>query len=355
LRHLANRLDAWGGYRPPEESGKPYTKADGSQGKLGGQTTRKGPLTLGVLARHFRAGRREEVVGLHSTSTTNTSRWFFLDIDWHGPNSTAPAVNWRAALSLHEDIAALGFRPLLLDSNGAGGYHLGAILAEPVPTPRVFAVARRLASGHARHGLPAPPETFPKQVFVRPGGFGNWLRLPGRHHTREHWSRVWDGTRWLKGHDAIDFILSMKGDPASLVPEAPAPARPVTDTAATRPAPPRRRPGPAGLGEGRGARAANYLGKLPNLGEGQGRDDVAYGFACFLVRDLLLADDVALAWLVRWDAGNSPPKGEARLREIVASAHAYGQRPYGSGLRANACRAGRGRRRQIITGTSETW
>jgi hypothetical protein len=343
LPRLANRTDARGGYRPSEEWGKSYTRADGSQGKLGEQTTRKGRLTLGVLARHFRAGRREDIIGLHSTSTANTSKWFFLDIDWHGPNSTAPAVNWRAALGYYGDIAALGFRPLLLDSNGAGGFHLGAILAEPVPTPRVFALARRLASGHACHGLPAAPETFPKQALVRPGGFGNWLRLPGRHHKRPHWSRVWDGRRWLEGHGAIDFVLALKGDPPSLVPEAPEPA-PVPKQAPRRYA--------ATSGDNLSARVAAYMARLPNLAEGQGRDDVAYHFACFLVRDLQLADDIALSWLARWDARNSPPKGGGRLREIVASAHQYGAHSYGCGLLAPR-RRGRSHRVVTITSTVE--
>jgi hypothetical protein len=40
--------------------------------------------------------------------------------------------------------------------------------------------------------------------------FGNRLRLPGRHHTREHWSRVWDGGRWREGDEAIDFIVALK-------------------------------------------------------------------------------------------------------------------------------------------------
>jgi hypothetical protein len=68
------------------------------------------------------------------------------------------------------------------------------------------------------------------------------------------------------------------------------------------------------------------------LSEGQGRDDIAFAFACFLVRDLALEDAVALEWLRRWDAGNNPPKGDQRLAEIISSAHANGQRPYGCGL-----------------------
>jgi len=59
---------------------------------------------------------------------------------------------------------------------------------------------------------------------------------------------------------------------------------------------------------------------------------VAFNFAAFLVRDLQLPDDQALSWLSHWDSGNSPPKGEDRLREIIASAHRYGRNAYGSGL-----------------------
>jgi hypothetical protein len=68
-----------------------------------------------------------------------------------------------------------------------------------------------------------------------------------------------------------------------------------------------------------------YMARLPNLGEGQGRDDVAYGFACWLLRDLGLTDDTALPWLEEWDRGNHPPKGADRLKEIMRSARAYGK------------------------------
>ncbi len=51
-----------------------------------------------------------------------------------------------------------------------------------------------------------------------------------------------------------------------------------------------------------------------------------------MARDLGLPDDAALGWLNLWDARNHPPKGEDRLREILASAHQYGKHEYGSGL-----------------------
>jgi hypothetical protein len=73
-----------------------------------------------------------------------------------------------------------------------------------------------------------------------------------------------------------------------------------------------------------------YRVKLPNLSEGQGRDDVAFRFGCFLVKTMQVSDDVALEWLNLWDCANTPPKGAERLRQIIQSAHRYGKSNYGS-------------------------
>jgi hypothetical protein len=341
-KYVVNRADAWGGYNAEADRDKVLTRPDGSTYKLGATTTRPARrlrgqvvLTPGILARHFRARGPLDVVGLHSTAPDNTSKWGAVDIDWHGPTSTAPAVNLAAALAWYEALARRGFRPLLTDSNGAGGYHLLVLLAEAIPTPRVHYLMRRLVADHTRHGMAAAPETFPKQPVVRPRpdgspGYGNWLRLPGRHHTRVHWSRVWDGARWLDGAGAASFILALPGDNPVLVPEAPPPA----------PAPDRQVAG-SHAGGNLAGRIAAYMARLPNLAEGQGRDGVAYHFAAFLARDLDLADDISLAWLERWDAGNNPPKGKAALEEILANARRYGRNAAGSGLTPSAPRRDR--------------
>jgi hypothetical protein len=350
---LVNRTEAWGGYRPPGEWGKEFRRPDGRPGKLGQTTTRKGELTRQTLAGHFRGRDRAALVGLHSTSPANTSRWGFLDIDWHGPDSTAPEVNQGAALHWHGELARRGFRPVLLDSNGRGGFHLGFVLREPAPTPAVHHFLGLLTAAHAEAGLRAPPERFPKQASLGGGlRLGNWLRLPGRHHTRQHWSRLWSGAEWLEGHEAVEWLLAVEGDDPALLPaprpeEAPRIATP-PPRAATRacfppgasyPCRPRVGSGPGDLS----ARITRYLARLPNLAEGQGRDDVAYHFAAWLVRDLALDDQAALIWLERWDGANNPPKGRERLTEILAGAHKYGRHPYGSGLdrRATARRRAR--------------
>ena len=65
--------------------------------------------------------------------------------------------------------------------------------------------------------------------------------------------------------------------------------------------------------------------------EGDGRNRAAFRAACWLVRDMDLADSIALDWLRRWDAGNSPPLGDKELAQILSNAHAYGQRAIGCG------------------------
>ncbi len=326
MARLANRTDVRGAYRRIEDIGREYVRRDGGKGTLGEQMTVWGRVTDSLLRRHFSARDRGDIIGLHTAGKDNSSKGGALDIDYHGANSTAPDVNLRAALHWHAALTRLGFRPLLLDSNGKGGFHLRLLLAEAVPAERVFRLLRSLTRDHTMLGFPKPPEQFPKQPDVRRchKGLGNWLRLPGRHHKRDFWSRVWDGDRWLEGHDAIDFTLALRGDPTWLIPELP-----------VRPVPPAARREPARDGDEAGSlsyRIAAYMRRLPNAGEGGGRDDIAFRFAAFLVVDLALDDATALDWLDRWDHKNSPPKGRDCLSEIIKNARRYAQRTVGCGL-----------------------
>jgi hypothetical protein len=86
-RRLINRRDFWGGYA----TGQVTFPAKHLRGHV--------LLSRPLLTRHFIGRRREDIIGLHSTSPENTSRWGALDIDHHGPGSAAPEVNRQAALS----------------------------------------------------------------------------------------------------------------------------------------------------------------------------------------------------------------------------------------------------------------
>jgi hypothetical protein len=77
---------------------------------------------------------------------------------------------------------------------------------------------------------------------------------------------------------------------------------------------------------------AERIARLGRLGTGQGRSRAAFALAAWMVHDLGLSTDVALLWLQSWDAGNSPPLGEADLREEVRCAREYGWNAVGSGV-----------------------
>jgi len=333
VRRLVNRTDSWGGYRPDHEIGREFARSDGTTGKLGAQRTLWGELVLALLVRHYRARDRSRIIGLHSASANNLTKWGALDIDWHGPESTSPEINLAAALDWYDQLVRMGFCPLLTTSNGTGGYHLRLLLAETVPADRLFHFLHDLTRDHRQLGLPAPPECFPKQPDVRrcAKGLGNWLRLPGRHHRRDYWSEVWDGSRWLAGAEAVAYILALDGDPAGLVPDPPPIPEPAPQRSGIilRWGGDKKRPTLA-------ERIAAYAARLPRLREGAGRTRVAFVFAAWLARDLERPDDIALGWLEQWDSGNSPPLGRERLAEILADAHAYGQSAYGCGLHAEA-------------------
>jgi hypothetical protein len=305
-----NRTDVWGGYNAIMDRKKTYTvRETGETKERGTVVTRpykrhRGSmfLTKDRLAWHFKATVPTTIVGCHSTSPNNTSLFGALDVDQHGDDQSRADYNSSAALGWYDKLMGMGFHPLLTDSNGKGGRHLTIFLREPIQTSRMFWFQKLVVSDYAKYGLTAAPETFPKQSSIKEGRFGNWFRLPGLHHTRDHWSTVWNGSEWISGNDAADFMLSLIGDDPGLIP----------------------------LDAEIQYRVPAYIVKLPHLSLGNGRDDVAYQLANFLVRDLAIPDLEALPWMEMWDAGNTPPKGRERLIEIIASSHTYGQKPYGS-------------------------
>ena len=217
MLRLVNRKDVWGQYA---------ALTPGEQKKLGRAykamtlpvASKRGPdmVTLDKLTRHFasRHQRRPQIIGLHAKSEEDTSRWFGIDIDMHDDSKADAEAHARrnliAAIDWWRRLQALGYDPLLFDSNGNGGYHLWVLFDQPAPTQDVFGMAWSLVSEWQKSNLMEEPETFPKQL--KPGSLGAWFRLPGLHHTREHYGRVWSGDDWLddpwlSGHAAVDAML----------------------------------------------------------------------------------------------------------------------------------------------------
>jgi Primase C terminal 2 (PriCT-2) len=214
-RRMVNRRDVSGGYSLDSEGkASPFTSHN--------------PLSHDRIIRHYRATSIGDVLGLHTTARVVLepgveaclSLWGAADIDQHGEVDFSQA-NEAAAKGWYDVLVGLGFHPLLIDSNGRGGFHLRVLLEDPTLTPHVRQLFRWLLRDWKERGLEHAPEVFPKQPEITPSGngsCGNWLRLPGRHPKRDHWPRVWDGSEWLDGDEAIDFALNLTGDPAQLIP-----------------------------------------------------------------------------------------------------------------------------------------
>ncbi len=206
---LVNRTDAWGQYLAVEDR-SPSRKA----------ITRHGQLSQDQLIRHFRGERQGDLIGVHAISANGTSRWVAIDIDHHGQRDNQHHLrNRQAAITLYRRATDLRFDPLLLSSNGRGGYHLVVLFDTPAPSTTAYCFGRWLIRDWADLGLTKEPETFPKQSeLTRKCRWGNWLRLPGRHHTFNYYTQVWSGSSWLSGEDAIDGILAAQGRRATNIP-----------------------------------------------------------------------------------------------------------------------------------------
>lgn len=183
----------------------------GAYNRDGGQYTAHEALTRDVLLAHFRGGR---VIGAHTTSTDGLCLAITWDIDAHDDKAD-PDANWRFALAVRDRLAGLGLDALICDSNGKGGYHVRAFFKKPIPAAVAYWLGERISADWADHGFASPPEFFPKQPeLTLAAPYGNWLRLPGRHHKRPHWTRIHEpaADRWLDGPAAVQRLLKVAGD-----------------------------------------------------------------------------------------------------------------------------------------------
>jgi hypothetical protein len=218
MTHLVNRTDVWGRYvrRKGDDTTQVVTVPFRDER---GKTF----LDHDSLRKHFRTRQPSGQLGLHSASPDLTSRWLAIDIDLHDPDdkwSVTPEGNLSAARGWHQVLLEHGLDPLLMDSNGVGGFHLLVVFAEPMSTVSVHRFGSALVDDFERRGLDQKPEVFPDKPTW--DHYGDWLRLPGRHHSRPHYTRVWNDepyaeSPWLVGHDAIDRILATRPAPDVLL------------------------------------------------------------------------------------------------------------------------------------------
>lgn len=299
--HLVNRRDVWGAYIPVRQRTSPNDKSRTAPGKAarGHQL-----LTTGHLRSHFTG---ERVLGLHASDGA-ASKWFAFDFDCHEGDAATRRANLEGAARLVSALREHGCTPLVEDSDGRGGLHVWVVLDTPRPTADVFCFAEAL-----RARLELPCETFPKQRTIPPERFGNWLRLPGKHHTRTHWSRIAHDGRWLAGTEAVERLLSLPLTPATVIP--PAPPSPVA-------APPIGAP-VLDLAT-RDRRLQSYVAKV-DLGLSDGRKRAAFRLGAVFLHDFGLSKAETTRLLLAWNTQNVPPLDGGVLSEILDNAGRYGR------------------------------
>jgi hypothetical protein len=214
----ASDLARWGIARAVNRFDLTYRYCEGGKQDI---TCDRLVITPDVLAAHFLVRRRSDILVPPSLDAGSMGKTADIDIDSHGPEGEPkpdPAKNRAYALVLYDRAVTLGFRPLLYTSDGLGGYHHRLLFAGPVDGVRLRAFARWLAFDRAKQGV-ARVECFPKQTRVTGDKPGNGLRLIGRHHTRDHWPEVFNGSEWLTGDAAVAHVLSLTGDSPDLIPD----------------------------------------------------------------------------------------------------------------------------------------
>jgi hypothetical protein len=242
MHRLLNRSDLWVKYLPVHkhrrgESGNPrvhrLAPLPAKRGKL--------KLTERVLERHYRGHDAGHILGIHAASADNTSKWIAINLE-RGDRPAVPLNNLRAATHWREELISLGFRPLMIDTDGAGGYCLLTLFRDPLPTPKAYDFVFRLVSDYSDAGLEDRPAILPDSATYDDD---NWLRLPGRNPLTGHWSRVWNGRHWLQGADAVEALLHAHGDAPTLIRKLTVPTRAASSgggNGATAAAPPRPEP-----------------------------------------------------------------------------------------------------------------
>lgn len=219
LDRLLNRVDLWAKYLPVEKHRR-TAGGESRHHRLAPLAAKRGKLKLTerLLERHYSGHDVGHILGIHAASVENTSRWIAIDLQ-RLDDRAVPLNNLRAVTHWREELMLMGFRPLMIETDGAGGYQLLTLFRDPLPTARAYDFVQRLVSDHADASLEESPDILPNGPQHDDN---NWLRLPGRHPLTGHWSRVWNGHHWLQGADAVEALLRAHGDAPTLIRKLPA-------------------------------------------------------------------------------------------------------------------------------------
>jgi len=216
MERLVNRFDVWGQYTVKQTVLGPKVSAVTLPVK-DLREQKKDFVSHEKLVRHFKGLKAGHLIGLHLVSEEETCKWFAIDLDVHDPEDfhEKTRVNFAAASQWFRKMRGAMLDPCIIDSNGFGGLHVICLLDHPYPLAEVFKYLSELTSDWKSLGLAQAPELFPSSERIE--GLGKWLRMPGRHHTHQHFSKVWSDDDpeepWIEGISAIEHLISLRPMP----------------------------------------------------------------------------------------------------------------------------------------------
>lgn len=214
MERLVNRRDVWSQYTIKNDRVSVVMLPIKERRKLGTDM-----VTLTKLERHFSGKAPNHLIGLHSISDHSTCKWFAIDIDLHDElvanADEIVEANRTALFAWAQRLRDLGMDPIVMDSNGVGGFHIWVLLDREYPLADTFDFVDDLRSDWQDFNLPRKPEIFPPKRAVATEDLPYTLRLPGRHHSRPHYTRVYnfeftDENEWLDGGEAIEAMLATR-------------------------------------------------------------------------------------------------------------------------------------------------
>ena len=150
-----------------------------------GYTPIQEPLTPKVAENHILGNL---TVGVYPVRLDNTVNFIAFDLDlakFAVKRAITSRRAWEGLMAkVHQtacrllDLAAAQELPAYLEDSGFKGRHVWIFLESPLPA----GVAKKCGDLLAAQLLPLPPEVtlevFPKQATVKPGSFGNLIKLP---------------------------------------------------------------------------------------------------------------------------------------------------------------------------------
>jgi hypothetical protein len=214
LQRLVNRRDVWSQYTLSNNEVRVVMLPIPERRKSGTDM-----ITLEKLRRHFAGRSVSHLIGLHAISDHSTCKWFSIDIDLHDEHminaDELADANFTAAVEWSDRLRKSGLDPILMDSNGVGGFHIWTLLDDEYPLDETYDYVDAIRSDYAEFGLEKKPEIFPPRREVEPDDLPYGLRLPGRHPVRQHYTRVWNfdllgENEWLEGAEAIELLMSSR-------------------------------------------------------------------------------------------------------------------------------------------------